>query len=85
MNSLHSLVMQGKVLYLVSENACSQDLGAIALTSFRPGRFRHPRMGRLEGKQLRSHGEQDTLRHLPGSLERARARLRARDPPHDPR
>ena len=65
MNSLHLLVQQGKVLYLV------RDLLRLRLRyerflTFHSGYFRYSGLGGFQGESVRQRPRKDTLLHLPG-------------------
>lgn len=68
MNGLHNLVVQGKVLYLVSSIYISAAIYVVLIERFL-GRVGYPRLGRLCGKYLRQTHWQDTVRYLPRCLE----------------
>jgi hypothetical protein len=68
MNSLHVLVQQGKVLYLVRSLLKYRLRYEHSLISRRPGNLGYSRLGSFQGESVRQRSRKDTFQRLPGLL-----------------
>lgn len=81
-DSLNTLVLQGKVLYLVRLHLVRLYFPEILAISFSPGHLRYSRVDRLQSESVRQGPWEDPVQHLSRQLVHPRTVIRARYYPH---